>query len=305
MHGRVVDAARCAARVLSVVMICRAASGVDGVTEINQPRAVAGGVTPGDGAGFPVTLDHPGSYRLTGNLVVDDPATTAIVVGSSDVTIDLNGFTISCNTGVSPCGAGAGHGIDASSRVNVAISNGTVREMGGDGIITGANARIERVRLLANHHNGATTGNNSALAGNTATNSGNDGMTAGVSSTLTNNTARDNGRGGIETSSNCTISGNTLNNNDVFGVYCNGGCTIDRNTANENGTGVSLLGGNTIVGNTIRNNTNFGIVAIGTDTGYSQNTLTGNNGGGNAAQVSGGTPIGANSNFCGTDTTCP
>jgi hypothetical protein len=45
-----------------------------------------------------------------------------------------------------------------------------------------------------------------------------------------------------------------------------------------------------------------GIVAIGTDSGYANNTLTGNNGGAEV-QVSGGTSLGHN--LCGTDTTCP
>ena len=39
----------------------------DGVIEINQARAKAGGVTPGDTPLFPVTISQPGSYRLTGN----------------------------------------------------------------------------------------------------------------------------------------------------------------------------------------------------------------------------------------------
>ena len=34
---------------------------VDGVIEINQARALAGGVTPGDTAGFPVTISVSGS----------------------------------------------------------------------------------------------------------------------------------------------------------------------------------------------------------------------------------------------------
>lgn len=302
MHRLLVGAARCAAFALTILAIVQPAFGVDGVTEINQARANAGGVTPSDTAGFPVTLDHAGSYRLTGNLIVSSADATAIVVASSDVTLDLNGFVITCNTGVEPC-SGSGDGIDASGQSNVAVLNGTVRGMGDDGIVAGHNARIEQVRALGNPHNGITTGNNSSLIGNTASENGNDGMTAGVASTLTNNTMRNNGRGGIETSTGCTIAGNTANNNTVFGVYCNGGCTIDHNTLDENGTGVSLLGGNNIVGNTMRNNTGFGIVAIGSDTGYALNTLTGNNGGGNAAQVNGGTPMGVN--FCGTDTACP
>jgi parallel beta-helix repeat protein len=285
--------------------IVQPALGVDGVTEINDARATAGGVTPSDSPGFPVTLDHPGSYRLTGNLVVTSGSTSAIVISSGDVTLDLNGFTIACDTGGAPCGEGGGpgDGIDASGQPNIAIVNGTVRGMADNGIVTGINARIEGVRALGNQANGISTSNGSSLIGNTASDNGNDGLTAGVSSTIVNNTMRNNGRGGVETSTGCTIAGNTANNNIVFGIYCNGGCTIDHNTLVENGTGVSLLGGNTIVGNTARNNTMFALVCIGSDSGYSLNTFTGSNGGGDNAQVSGCTPIGAN--FCGTNTACP
>ena len=52
---------------------------VDGVVYIDQNRAAAGGITPGDLAGFPVTIAQSGSYRLSGNLTVPDLNTTAIV----------------------------------------------------------------------------------------------------------------------------------------------------------------------------------------------------------------------------------
>ena len=45
---------------------------IDGAREINQTRAGLGGVTAGDTAGFPVTIDEPGSYVLTSNLAVAD-----------------------------------------------------------------------------------------------------------------------------------------------------------------------------------------------------------------------------------------
>src|SRR6266540_3776373 len=67
---------------------------VDGVVLIDQNRALAGGVTPGDTPGFPVTLSVPGSYRLTGNLTVPDANTTAIQIAADNVTLDLNGFSI-------------------------------------------------------------------------------------------------------------------------------------------------------------------------------------------------------------------
>src|SRR5262245_49658786 len=78
------------------------AAAVDGVIEINQVSALAGGITPGDGAGFPVTLTQPGSYRLTGNLEIPTLGIGAIVVTAADVSIDLNGFAI---LGQNVCGS--------------------------------------------------------------------------------------------------------------------------------------------------------------------------------------------------------
>lgn len=59
----------------------------DGVILINQQKAMAGNVTPGDGPGFPVTISKPGSYRLTGNLTVADANTTGILITADHVTL--------------------------------------------------------------------------------------------------------------------------------------------------------------------------------------------------------------------------
>ena len=74
--------------------LARPALAVDGVIEINQTRAVAGGVTAGDTAGFPVTISASGSYRLTSDLQVGTSANFGITIGAADVTLDLNGFNI-------------------------------------------------------------------------------------------------------------------------------------------------------------------------------------------------------------------
>ena len=66
----------------------------DGVTLIDQRAAMAGKVTSGDTAGFPVTISQSGSYKLTGNLTVPDAMTTAIQITADDVMLDLNGFAI-------------------------------------------------------------------------------------------------------------------------------------------------------------------------------------------------------------------
>ena len=92
------------------------AGAVDGVLEINQTIVGAAG-------GFPYTISAPGSYRLTGNLVVTAADTNAINVTGSPVTIDLNGFSIS----------GTGGSVSSGIRDNVGqltVRNGTIQNFG-------------------------------------------------------------------------------------------------------------------------------------------------------------------------------
>jgi hypothetical protein len=116
------------------------------VIEINQSRALAGNITTGDGAGFPVTINASGSYRLTSDLTV--PAGwDGIDVNANNVTIDLNGFNI--------VGAGGSlaDGIELLAVQNVEIRGGTIRGFSRDGIFTNlstSNVRLVGVRLLSN-----------------------------------------------------------------------------------------------------------------------------------------------------------
>ncbi len=61
----------------------------DGHILITQGKALDGGVTPGDAAGFPVSLSRSGSYRLASNLTSANH--DAISVNAPEVGIDLNG----------------------------------------------------------------------------------------------------------------------------------------------------------------------------------------------------------------------
>ncbi len=117
-------------------------------TTIDQAKALAGNVTPGDGPGFPVQINQPGSYKLTSNLNVPLHV-QAITVVSPGVTIDLNGFVISslveCNqtwqsTTVN-CNlmnvAGANLFNQAAintNRADTAVRNGMVRGFSGHGL---------------------------------------------------------------------------------------------------------------------------------------------------------------------------
>lgn len=107
----------------------------DATVLIDQAKALAGNVTAGDAAGFPITISRPGSYKLMGPLTV--PAGVhGIEITSSDVTVDLNGFTVSgplnC-AGSHPnvsCGAtvvAAGVAALNSSHERVTVRNGGVR----------------------------------------------------------------------------------------------------------------------------------------------------------------------------------
>src|SRR6476646_7544452 len=87
-----------------IVSQVRPAKAVDGVIEINQARADKGGITPGDAPGLPITIStgtfstEPMTFRLTGPLV-NSTTSDVIQILSPHVTVDLNGFMITCALG--------------------------------------------------------------------------------------------------------------------------------------------------------------------------------------------------------------
>jgi hypothetical protein len=96
--------------------------------EIDQAKALAGRVTPSDTPGFPVTIDRPGCYRLTGSLQLPDPRPSvpvlAVEILASHVSLDLGGFEILCSGTFSCVGYAAIRGSDDAHRVSV--TNGRI-----------------------------------------------------------------------------------------------------------------------------------------------------------------------------------
>lgn len=116
---------------------------------IDQNKAMAGNVTPGDTPGFPITITRPGLYKLVSNLSV--PAgTDGIRIAADDVTLDMNGFTLASTaictrnsqSRVVTCsqGGGAGTGIDTS--FNGAYNGSVVR----DGTVRGFSKGLRGVQ---------------------------------------------------------------------------------------------------------------------------------------------------------------
>lgn len=115
----------------------------------------------GRSPGFPVTISQSGKNRLTGDLTVPDVDTAVIKITSDFVTLNLNGFSIIgpavCTGHATKCPPpGKGIGVQAGADQTPAprgirVLNGSVREMGVEGVLlTGNGGIVERVTVESN-----------------------------------------------------------------------------------------------------------------------------------------------------------
>lgn len=93
-------------------------------------------------------ITQPGSYYLTNNITQSTaPGVTGIQVATSNVTIDLNGFTIS----------GGQTGIELAGTIsNITIKNGTIRNTSGSGIFASGSPSATKVVVSDVHMDGIT-----------------------------------------------------------------------------------------------------------------------------------------------------
>ncbi|MCC6230864.1 MAG: hypothetical protein IT432_16760 [Phycisphaerales bacterium] len=107
------------------------------LSEVEPRIAINSTNTPG-GAGETFLISQPGSYYLTGNITMTS-GKQAIGVSVNDVTIDLNGYTI---TGVS----GAGYGVVGYGGVGrIVVRNGSFRAGPLASISVGPDSLVENV----------------------------------------------------------------------------------------------------------------------------------------------------------------
>ena len=115
---------------LTMVPVCGFA--IDGQVLINQSTVMASG-------GFPYRIIQPGSYKLSGNLTLNTsptanysgpggPADVAILIDANNISLDLNGFSI---TITDTMGKTLGHPfygvLEAGTFSQIAITNGSIR----------------------------------------------------------------------------------------------------------------------------------------------------------------------------------
>jgi hypothetical protein len=105
---------------------------IDGQVLINQSTVMASG-------GFPYRITQPGSYKLSGNLTLNTsqtanysgpgaPADVAILIDANNISLDLNGFSI---TITDTMGQALGHPfygvLEGGTFSQIAITNGSIR----------------------------------------------------------------------------------------------------------------------------------------------------------------------------------
>jgi len=259
------------AALLALLLANPPARASDGVIEINQAKALAGGVTPGDDPGFPVTLSQEGSYRLTGNLSVAGPS-SAIVITMWNLSLDLGGFTVSgpnvCTgyptTGCTNTGGDAGIRAEGGSH-HVRVENGVVRSFngrgvslegasssavnlrvlinGGDGIYLGGAGRVMDCISLANYKYGVLIPNDGLVESSEARANRQVGIGMGEGGRALQNTSLSNGGAGFHLLSHGYAKGNVARLNALGGIYASGYGVLLENVADQNGgTGISAFG---------------------------------------------------------------
>ncbi len=106
------------------------------------------------------TISKSGSYILNRNLVNSSKnGADTVLVTASNVTIDLQGFTIMSTASTT------GNGINATGQSNVVIRNGVITGFGGAAIITGNNGSISAITATGNG-SGITCGIGCLASGN-------------------------------------------------------------------------------------------------------------------------------------------
>lgn len=214
------------------------ANAVDGVFLITQANAQAGNVTPGDTAGFPVTISRSGSYQLASNLTVSNENTDAIRFTADNVTLNLNGFAIlgpnSCSIpdeSVVCTKNGSGVGVRTFDGAGATITNGTIRGMGGSAVVGGQGLHVENLTINSNGGDGVLEAGNGALI-------------------VTRNIVSFNGGSGISTSLGSLITNNMVSFNGSFGLLA-----VDATTGYTN----NVFVGNNGAGDEVSNGTQLGV----------------------------------------------
>jgi len=271
----------------AAALIAGAAHAGEGVIEINQTAALAGGLNGSlleDPPGFPVRIRAPGSYRLTSDLVIAAPATDAIEVLVDGPTIDLGGFTIRGPSGVnvSPplwqCtggggGSALGDGIKAFNSRDVTVLNGRIRNMAAGGLALGVDGRVVSVQAERNCGVGMKLGAGSSVTASQVRGNRLEGIDCTTGCRISDVAAAENGGIGIHAGAGAVVLRSLVRGNARYGIAVDGGSRLQHNVVTRNGANGEVLlsgillhfGGSNATGNIVSRNQGWGIDATSSD----------------------------------------
>ncbi|MFO7871527.1 MAG: right-handed parallel beta-helix repeat-containing protein [Kiritimatiellia bacterium] len=213
---------------------------------------------------LPYTITNPGSYYLASPLKGTN-ASSGIIIGQSDVTLDLNGFSLNGVTG-------SVNGIEVSGEQhNITIHNGVIRGWGDNGImaanahackvadldvgdnglsgvVLGDNVRAMKCSFGENMQDGLVVGDGATVESCKAFENHGNGIITGVGSHVTGCTSAMNWGDGIDVQMYSVVRENIAAMNTNFGIAVNASCYVVDNTTGDNGKGASPAAGILITG---------------------------------------------------------
>lgn len=183
---------------------------VDGQVLINQ-------ATVNNTGGFPYHISQPGSYKLSGNLTVPaGSSANGIVINADNVTLDLNGFTI---TGGGTSVPGDVIGITSGNTTSkITVKNGSVTNFDTGLYLPGSGLLLTDLHVDGNFRGMNIGGGNGGniVVHCTANSNLENGMMV-FEATVSDSTASDNGQTGIEAGDSILIH-NIVLSNGLYGM---------------------------------------------------------------------------------------
>lgn len=261
----------------------------DGVLEINQTCAIQTGCFSGDAPGFPVSIDGSAgrSYVLTSDLSVSDPNTSGILLETSRISIDFNGFSLTgFSIGTGTADGVTGTGTNGSFAGFTTLSSGTIRGFRAWAVDLGGaeGVRVANMVIEFNGIGGVELGEAAQVVDNRLSSNG------GISS----DSILLLGEGGL-------VSRNSIVDSGRYGIFSLGGTLISENVVRGFGESgiVAANFGNSVLNCLIRNDgTGTGLVLGNFSSAYRGNTISNV-----ATSVASGTDVGGN--LCQGQLTCP
>ncbi len=196
---------------------------------------------PGVSAGYkiaisqlPFTISQPGSYIVTQNLT----GSNGITIQASNVSIDLNFFAVTGNTGNNASGI-----TITGNRTGIVIYNGYINGWGEDGISAASATSFIGMNLQLLNNEG-------------------DGLICGDACTLENCHALNNGLDGLDTGNQGKVNHCIATSNLDTGIECENRCEVNLCVSTANGDQGIITGAESRVSNTTAfQNAHYGIRA--------------------------------------------